>query len=62
MFVPNKVIIMKSKDTLWMTPDIKKMTLEKAKTYRRYVKHGRSIADYQILCGITSRCKSALKG
>ena len=27
----------------------------------RYVKHGRSIANYQILRDITSRCKSAIK-
>ena len=36
------------------------MVLEKAKIYRRCVKHGRSIADYQILRGITSSCKSAI--
>ena len=44
-----------------MTPEIKRMILEKAKIYRRYVKHGRSIADYQILRDITSKCKSAIK-
>ena len=60
-FVPNKVITIRSKDTLWMTPEIKRMILEKAKIYRRYVKHGRSIADYQILRDITSRCNSAIK-
>ena len=60
-FVPNKVITIRSKDTLWLTPQIKRMVLEKAKIYRRYVKHGRSIANYQILCDITSRCKSAIK-
>ena len=59
--MPNKVITIRSKDTLWMTPEIKRMILEKAKIYRRYVKHGRSIADYQILRDITSRCKSAIK-
>ena len=37
------------------------MALEKAKTYRRYFKHDRSIADHQILRDITSRCKSAIK-
>ena len=56
-FVPNKVITIRSKDTLWMTPEIKRMILEKAKIYRRYVKHGRSIADDRILRDITSRCK-----
>ena len=61
MFVPNKVITMRSKDTLWITPDIKRMTLEKAKSYWGYVKQGRNIADYQILCDITSRCKRAIK-
>ena len=60
-FVPNKVIKIRSKDTLWMTPEIKRMILEQAKIYRRYVKHGQSIADYQILRYITSRCKSAIK-
>ena len=60
-FVPNKVIIIRSKDTFWMTPESKRMILEKAKIYRRYVKHRRSIADYQILRDITSRCKCAIK-
>ena len=44
-----------------MTPEIKRMILEKVKIYRRYVKHGRSIVDYQILRDITSKCKSAIK-
>ena len=44
-----------------MTSEIKRMVLEKAKIYWRYVKHGRSIADYQILRDITSRCKSVIK-
>ena len=60
-FVPNKIITVRSKDTLWMTPEIKRMVLKKEKIYRRYVKHGRSIADYQILRDITSRYKSAIK-
>ena len=59
-FVPNKVITIGSKDALWKTPEIKRMVLEKAKIYRRCVKHGRSIADYQILRGITSSCKSTI--
>ena len=44
-----------------MTPEIKGMVLQKAKIYQRYVKHGRSIADNQILCDITSRFKSVIK-
>ena len=44
-----------------MTPEIKRMVLEKAKIYQRNVKHGRSIADYEILRDITSTCKSAIK-
>ena len=60
-FVPNKVITIRRKGTLWMTLEIKRMILEKAKIYRCYVKHGRSIADYQILHDITSKCKSAIK-
>ena len=61
-FAPKKFITIRSKDALWMTSEIKIMILEKPKMYRRYVKHGRSIADYQILGDITSRCKSAIKG
>ena len=60
-FVSNKIITIRSKDTLWMTPEIKRMVLEKAKIYQRNVKHGRSIADYEILRDITSTCKSAIK-
>ena len=60
-FVPNKVITIRSKDTSWMTPEIKRMILEKVKIYRCYVKHGQSIADNQNLRDITSRCKSAIK-
>ena len=44
-FVPNKVIAIRSKDTLWMTPELKRMVFEKEKIYRHYVKHGRSILD-----------------
>ena len=44
-----------------MTPEIKRMILEKVKIYRCYVKHGQSIADNQNLRDITSRCKSAIK-
>ena len=39
-FVPNKVITIRSNNTLWMTPEIKRMVLAKAKIYRRYVKYG----------------------
>ena len=55
-FILNKVITIRSKDMFWMTPEIKGMVLEKAKIYWCYVKHGRSIADYQILRDITLRC------
>ena len=60
--VQNKVITIRSKDTFWMTPEIQRMILEKAKIYQRYVKQGGSIAYYQILRDITSRCKSAILG
>ena len=44
-----------------MNPEINRMVLEKAKIYRGYVKHGRSIAGNRILRDITSRCRSAIK-
>lgn len=44
-----------------MTPEIKRIILEKAKIYQSYVKYGRNISDHQIPRDITSRCKSAIK-
>ena len=60
-FVTNKVIRNRSKDRLRMTPEIKRIILEKAKIYQSYVKYGRNISDHQIPRDITSRCKSAIK-
>ena len=34
-YVPNKAITITSKDTLWMSPEIKRMIIGKAKIYRR---------------------------
>ena len=31
-FVPNKIITIRSKDTLWMTPEVKRLLIEKSKT------------------------------
>ena len=59
--VPNKIVTFRNKDALWMTPEIKRIILEKAKIHRRYVKNGRNDADYQSLREITHRCKSAVK-
>ena len=39
-FVHNKVITVRNKDKLRMTPEIKRMVLKKAKTNWRYAKHG----------------------
>ena len=60
-FVTNKVIRNRSKDRLRMTPEIKRIILEKAKIYQSYVKYDRNISDHQIPRDITSRCKSAIK-
>ena len=43
-----------------MTPGVKRIILEKAKIYRRYVKNGRNRADYLALREITFRCKAAI--
>ena len=37
-FVPNKTITVRDKDALWMTAEIKRMLLDKAKIYRRWKK------------------------
>ena len=59
-FVPNKLISIRDKDAPWMTPELKKLILEKAKIYKRYVKKGRKAQDYQCLRESISRCKSAI--
>ena len=48
-FVPNKFISIRDKDAPWMTPELERMILEKAKIYRRYVKKGHKAQDYECL-------------
>ena len=60
-FVPNKTITVRNKDALWMTDGVKRLILEKAKIYRRFVKRGRKVEDLQSLREITFRCKVAVK-
>ena len=59
--VPNRIVTIRDKDALWMTPEIKRIILEKAKTYRRFVRNGRNPADRQILREVSYRCKLAIK-
>ena len=59
--VPNKVITVRAKDALWMTPEIKRLLIEKAKIYKHYVKNGRSALDYQVLREFSGRCKIAIE-
>ena len=54
------MITVRNKDALWMTPEIKKMILDKAKIYRRYVKKGRNACDYELLQDIILRCKTKI--
>ena len=37
-FIPNKIISIRDKEAPWMTVGIKRVLLEKAKIYRKYVK------------------------
>ena len=59
-FVPNKIITIRDKDALWMTPELKQMLLDKAKIYVRYKKRGDPL-DEQALDDISSRCRLAIK-
>ena len=58
-FVPNRVIKVREKDAPWITDEVKKILLEKAKIYKRYVKHGRTDVDRRDLLEI-KRKSSAL--
>ena len=60
-FVPNKTVTIRSKDAVWMTPELKNMLLEKDKLYEHYVKRGRKAEDYEPLHEAQSRCKRAVK-
>ena len=44
-----------------MNSEIKKIILDKAKTYRQYVKNGRRDCDYKRLREIQARCKSLIQ-
>ena len=54
-------LTVRDKVALWMTPEIKRMILEKAKIYRRYIRNGRNPVDSQSLCEISYICKLAIK-
>ena len=58
-FVPNKIVTVRDKDAPWMTPEVKKLILQKAKIYKRYVKNGRNENDYHNLRECISQCKNA---
>ena len=60
-FVPNKVITVKNKDSVWMTPEVKNVLREQGKVYRRYVKNGRRDEDFASLSRAQSRTKRAVK-
>ena len=60
-FVPNKIITVKNKDSVWMTAGVKQLLLQKAKIYERYVKNGRTEEDFETLSAAQSRCKKAIK-
>ena len=44
-----------------MTPEIKKILLDKAKIYRKYVKQNRDITYGKLLKDITLRCNNMIK-
>ena len=58
--MPNHIITVKEKDAPWMTPE--KSLLEKAKIYRRFVKHGRSDDDRKTLRDISYKNAAVIKG
>ena len=60
-FVPNKILTVKNKDSVWMTAGVKRLLLEKGKIYERYVKNGRTEEDFATLSEAQSRCKKAIK-
>ena len=53
-FVPNKTIVCKDKDPLWMADGIKRACLDKAKVYKRCVKNGRTNIDQLSLHNFAS--------
>ena len=53
-FVPSKTIVCKDKDPPWMTDEIKRVCMDKAKVYRQYVKNGYTINDQINLQNLAS--------
>ena len=60
-YVPSKTVSCRDKDAPWMSLDIKKALLEKAKVYRKYVKNGRKPQDYAHLCNVALTCSDLIK-
>ena len=56
-FIPNKIISIRDKDAPWMTIEIKRVLLEKAKIYKKYVKNNRKDCDRNLLRNITCKCR-----
>ena len=57
-FVPNKIISIREKDAPWMTSEIKRLILEKAKVY---VKNGRNAIDSRSLREMRTSSKVVIK-
>ena len=60
-FIPNKIISIPEKDAPWMTVEIKRVLLEKAKIYRKYVKNDRKDSDRNLLRNITCKCRDLIQ-
>ena len=53
-FVPNKLITVDDGDPPWVTENIKKLSKNKSKLYKLYIKSGRKIGVYEKLLNMTN--------
>ena len=53
-FVPNKLITVDDRDPSWVTENIKKLSKDKSKLYKLYIKNGRKIGVYEKLLNMTN--------
>ena len=53
-FVPNKLKTVDDRDPSWVTENIKKLSKDKSKLYKLYIKNGRKIGVYEKLLNMTN--------
>ena len=53
-FIPNKLITVDDRDPPWVTEKIKKLLIDKSRSYKLHIKNSRKIEAYEKLLSLTN--------